>query len=481
LRPRELYDLTVQVAIVRPGPIQGDMVHPYLRRRQGTEAVELPSPAPPHDPHELRHVLGKTLGVPLFQEQAMKLAIVAAKFTDSEANQLRRAMATFRNVGTMEQFEAKLVGGMVARGYDADFARRCYQQIEGFGSYGFPESHALAFARLVWVSSYLKCRYPAVFACALLNSQPMGFYAPAQIVADAREHGVEVRAIDVNASGWDNSLEPVGDGHALRLGFRQITGFREAWAEAIVAARPFAAIEEVARRAGVPRRALDLLADADACRSLGLDRRAALWEARRTPSGALPLFAAAEARELGDEPDAGLPRLTPGERVAADYQTTRLSLAGHPMAFARAGFAGEGVLTCAATAAAPDGRRVRTAGIVLVRQRPGNGNAIFVTIEDETGIVNVVIWARLFERDRRQIMASRLMLIDGVVQRSPEGVVHLMATRVHDRSSELGRLSATHATEPPGSRGLEDLHPGYPQIHGHPRNVRVLPASRDFH
>ncbi len=481
LRPREFYDLVIQVAIVRPGPIQGNMVHPYLRRRQGLERPDYPSPAPPHDPDELRGVLGKTLGVPLFQEQAMKLAITAARFTDSEANQLRRAMATFRNLGTMEQFEAKLVGGMVARGYDEAFARRCYQQIEGFGSYGFPESHALAFARLVWVSSYLKCRYPAVFACALLNSQPMGFYAPAQIVADAREHGVEVRAVDVNASGWDNSLEPTGDGLALRLGLRQVTGFRDAWAAKIVAARPFASIEEVARRAAVPRRALDLLADADACRSLGLDRRQALWEARRTPTDALPLFAAAAARELGDEPAANLPALLPGEHVAADYQTTRLSLGGHPMTFARSGFAGERVLTCAATAAAADGKRVRTAGIVLVRQRPGNGNAIFVTIEDETGVVNVVIWARLFERDRRQIMASRLMLVDGVVQRSPEGVVHLMASRIHDRSHELGRLSATHAATPPGSRGLEDLHPGYPQTHGHPRNVRVLPSSRDFH
>jgi error-prone DNA polymerase len=483
LRPRELYDLVIQVAIVRPGPIQGDMVHPYLRRRQGREKVDYPSPAPPHDPNELRDVLGKTLGVPLFQEQAMKLAIVAAEFTPVEANQLRRAMATFRNLGTMDQFEAKLIGGMVRRGYDEAFARRCYQQIEGFGSYGFPESHALAFARLVWVSSYLKCRYPAVFAAALLNAQPMGFYAPAQIVGDARAHGVDVRAIDINASEWDNSLErdSSSGGFAVRLGLRQISGFRELWAERMTAARPFASIEELARRADLPQRALNLLADADACRSIGLDRRGALWEARRTPVGTLPLFAAADARELGVEAAAELPPMTPGEQVAADYQTIRLSLKAHPMTFLRPVFAAEGVSSCAATSAARNGSRVRTAGIVLVRQRPGKGNAIFVTLEDETGVTNVVIWARLFERYRRNIMASRLMLVEGELQRSPEGVIHLMASRVEDRSAELDRLSETHDCEPEQSRAVEDLHPGYPQTHGHPRNLRVLPKSRDFH
>ena len=481
LRPRELYDLVIQVAIVRPGPIQGDMVHPYLRRRQGLEAVEFPSPAPPHDPDELRTVLGKTLGVPLFQEQAMKLAITAACFTDVEANQLRRAMATFRHVGTMEKFEAKLIGGMTGRGYDEAFARRCYHQIEGFGSYGFPESHALAFARLVWVSSYLKCRYPAAFACALLNSQPMGFYAPAQIVIDARDHGVPVRPIDVNASDWDCTLEPDGGSFALRLGFRQINGFREAWAGAIAAARPFADVEEVARRAAVPRRALDLLADADAFGSIALNRRVASWDARRLQTGQLPLFAAANAAELGTEPAVVLPQMTAGEEVAADYQTTQLSLKGHPMAFARPGFAGENVSTCAATTAARDGRRVKTAGVVLVRQRPGNGNAIFVTLEDETGVTNVVIWARLFERYRRVVMAARLLLVEGVVQRSPEGVIHLMADRLSDRTREFDRLSSTHEATPSGSRGLENMELSYSQTHSHPRNVRILPPSRDFH
>jgi error-prone DNA polymerase len=480
LSPREFYDLVIQVAIVRPGPIQGDMVHPYLRRRQGRERVEFPSPAPPHDPDELRHVLGKTLGVPLFQEQAMKLAITAANFTPSESNQLRRAMATFRNVGTMQHFEAKMVGGMVARGYDADFAQRCFNQIKGFGSYGFPESHAIAFARLVWVSSWLKHHYPAIFAAALLNSQPMGFYAPAQIVRDASEHGIEVRPVDINYSGWDNSIES----EALRLGLRQITGFREAWADAIIAARPFDSVEALARHAGLPPRALRLLADADACGSLGLDRRSAAWEALRTPVGELPLFAAASARELGAEPDADLPLLTPGEQVAADYQTIRLSLKGHPMALLRGHFVINGVLNCGDAAIARNGRRVTVAGVVLIRQRPGKGNAIFVTIEDESGVANIVIWARLFDIFRRPIMAARLMQIEGEVQRSPEGVVHIMASRIIDRSALLDRLSDTHDANPPLARADEDLQQPsrYPGGRArHPRDVRILPKSRDFH
>ena len=476
LKPRKLYDLTVQVAIVRPGPIQGDMVHPYLRRRSGIEKAEFPSPKPPHDPNELRSLLGETYGVPLFQEQAMKLAIVAADFTPSEANQLRRAMATFRHVGGMDKFHEKLIGGMVARGYERDFAERCYKQIEGFGSYGFPESHALSFARLVYVSSWIKCHHPAVFACALLNSQPMGFYAPAQIVRDAQEHDVEVRAVDVNASAWDNSLE----GSTLRLGLRQIDGFRENWADRILATRPFDSVEALASKAGLPSRALRLLADADAFRSIDLDRRGALWDVRRTPTDTLPLFAAADARELGTEPEVHLPLMPPGEHVAADYQTVRLSLKGHPMAFLRAGFAAEGVQTCAQTAAAKNGARVKTAGIVLVRQRPGKGNAIFVTIEDETGITNIVIWARLFETLRRDVMAARLMLVEGELQRSPEGVIHLMASRIYDRTTDLSRLSETHDANPLLSPADEFLHPQYPRGR-HPRDVRILPKSRDFH
>ena len=542
LRPRELYDLVIQVAIVRPGPIQGDMVHPYMRRRQGREAVELPSPSPEHGPpDELARVLGKTLGVPLFQEQAMQLCIAAAKFTPGEANQLRRAMATFRNVGRMDRFYDKMVGGMVARGYEKDFAERCYSQIQGFGSYGFPESHALSFARLVYVSSYLKCRYPAVFCAALLNSQPMGFYAPAQIVRDAREHGVEVRAIDVNASGWDNDCEPsysspargggtrsvtegpldrnrsndeeappplrgppprAGEDLAVRLGLRQIDGFRAEWANRIAEHRPFASVEDLARRAHLPAQALRLLADADALRSMGLDRRQGLWEVRRTPVGELPLFAAARARELGTEPAVELPVMRDSEHIAADYQTLRLSLKGHPMAFLRTGFDAEKIGSCADYAKLKNGARASVAGVVLVRQRPGNGNAIFVTIEDETGVANLVIWARTFEAQRRNIMAARLMVAHGEVQRSPEGVMHLMTTRVDDRSAELSRLSEDIATEQDLSRAdtlKNPLHkkgerPEVPWRGGgklpdgalpaggrHPRDVRILPKSRDFH
>ncbi|KPF77062.1 DNA polymerase [Blastomonas sp. AAP25] len=486
LRPRTLYDLTVQVAIVRPGPIEGDMVHPYLRRRSGIDPVEYPSPAPPHDPDELKTLLGQTYGVPLFQEQAMKLAIVAADFTPGEANHLRRAMATFRNVGTMHNFREKLVKGMTARGYTAEFAERCFKQIEGFGSYGFPESHALSFARLVYVSSWIKCHQPAVFACALLNSQPMGFYAPAQIVRDVREHQVEVRPIDINASGWDNALERDGHGRlALRLGYRQMDGFRNAWAEALVAARAeigrFTSVEMLARRADLPSAALRLLADADAFGSLGLSRRQALWEVRRTPSGELPLFAAARARELGDEPDMQLPIMPASEEVVTDYQTLRLSLKDHPMRFLRARLREDGVLSCEDTNNSKAGKTVRTAGIVLVRQRPGKGNAIFVTIEDETGITNIVLWARLFERYRRAVMASRLMQVEGVLQRSREGVVHLMANRVVDRSDLLATLTATRgdgAMTPPLARGDEVARPVPSR---HPRDARVLPKSRDFH
>ncbi len=499
LKPVKFYDLVIQVAIVRPGPIEGDMVHPYLRRRSGIEKVEYPSPSPRHGPpDELVAVLAKTEGVPLFQEQAMKLAIVAAKFSPEDANRLRRAMATFRNLGTIDQFRDKMVGGMVRRGYEHDFAERCFKQIEGFGSYGFPESHALSFARLVYVSAWLKCHHPAVFATALLNAQPMGFYAPAQIVRDAREKGgVEVRAIDINASGWDNGLEssrhaglaPASnvpqvkvekwtpeqvrgddDKESLRLGFRQIDGFREDWANAVAAARPFAGIEDLARRASLPRRALRLLADSDAFRSLGFDRRAALWEVRRTPATELPLFAAARARELGDEPDAALPEMSPAEHAVTDYQTTRLSLKDHPMTFLRATLAAEGISSCAQTDATANDSFVRTAGIVLIRQRPGKGNAIFITIEDETGITNIVLWARQFERYRRAIMASRLMLAEGRVQKSREGVVHLMATRIIDRTDLLDHLSDADCT-PVGPDALSR----------HPRNVRIVPRSRDFH
>jgi error-prone DNA polymerase len=487
LKPDKFYDLVVQVAIVRPGPIEGDMVHPYLRRRAGREKVEFPAPDPRHGPpDELHQLLRFTYGVPLFQEQAMKLAIVAAGFTPAEANQLRRAMATFRNVGGMTDFRAKLVNGMVRRGYPEEFAERCYKQIEGFGSYGFPESHALSFARLVYVSSWLKCFHPAVFCAALLNSQPMGFYAPAQLVRDAVEHGVAVLPVDVNRSAWDNGLE----GQAIRLGFRQIDGFRGDWAEAIVANAPYVSIEDLARRATLPPRALRLLADADACGSLGQDRRTAGWEVRRTPPAQLPLFAAADAPELGVEPDAALPPMPRAEEVVADYQMMRLSLKDHPMTFLRDLFHAEGVRSSADLARMKDGRRASVAGVVLVRQRPGKGNAIFVTIEDETGITNALMWARDFEANRRAVMASRLMVLHGVVQRSEEGVIHLMTVRVDDRSGELARLSSDYAADlrpAPADAVVKPVYTRSPDPRHvaprptHPRDVRVLPKSRDFH
>jgi error-prone DNA polymerase len=497
LKPRTLYDLVIQVAIVRPGPIQGNMVHPYLRRRAGAEVVTFPSPAPPHDPNELHAVLNKTLGVPLFQEQAMQLAMVAAKFSDIEANQLRRAMATFRNLGTIHRFESLMVERMVGRGYTREFAQNCYNQIKGFGSYGFPESHAASFAKLVYISSWLKHHHPDAFAAALLNSQPMGFYAPAQIVRDAAENGVEIRPLDINHSHWDNALEPASPGRpahngrrplALRLGFRQAEGIHEDEAKRLVVARQggFASVEALARRADLHGRPMQSLADADAFRSIGLDRRAALWEVLRLPEDVpLPLFAAADARELGAEPDAGLPEMSIGEHVATDYQTLRLSLKAHPMAILRPRFAGEGICSSAETAARTDGHFTKTAGLVLVRQRPGKGNAIFITLEDETGITNCVLWARQFEALRRPVMAARLMLVEGRVQKSPEGVVHLMASHIIDRSAMLDHLWDAHRAGLAVTRPDEiipvPLHLAPPPRSRHPRDARTLPKSRDFH
>ena len=476
LKPREFYDLVIQVAIVRPGPIQGNMVHPYLRRRNGAERVCFPAPAPEHGPaDELHRVLDRTLGVPLFQEQAMQLAMVAAKFSDKEANQLRRAMATFRNLGTIHTFEAMMVERMTARGYDEPFARNCFEQIRGFGSYGFPESHAASFAKLVYISSWLKRHHPAIFACALLNAQPMGFYAPAQIVRDAREHGVEVRAPDANFSDWDNSLARNASGNlALQLGFRQIDGLNEQDMRRFVVLRDagYESLEAMATRGGLSRPILRKLADADAFRSLSanFDRRQALWDVRRLPDSApLPLFDAAEARELAPEPPANLPEMSLGEHVASDYQTLRLSLKAHPMTLLRRHFSN--VSTCGDLAAHRDGSWARVAGLVLVRQRPGKGNAIFVTLEDETGVANLVLWARLFERFRRETMSARLMLAEGRIQKSPEGVIHLMTQRVSDRSDLLDRLwrDEVKAAPAPAARAP------------HPRNVRLMPKSRDFH
>jgi error-prone DNA polymerase len=484
LKPKELYDLVIQVAIVRPGPIQGNMVHPYLRRRQGDEKVTFPSPSPPYPPDELHDILSRTLGVPLFQEQAMHLAMIAAQFTAADANRLRRAMATFRNVGTIHEFESTFVNRMVDRGYQQDFAQRCFEQIKGFGEYGFPESHAASFAKLVYASAFIKCRYPAAFACALLNAQPMGFYAPAQIVRDARKHGVEVYPVDVNASAWDNTL-CVGTkgGTALRLGFCQVDGMQKGWGERLIARRGngYADVDSLARRTRLPQRALRVLADADCFRSIDIDRRKALWAARRIPDAdELPLFAAARERDLADEPEAHLPPMTRGESIVADYQTVRLSLKGHPMECLRTLFRSEGVASSVVFKRAQDGARLSVAGVVLVRQRPGKGNAIFITLEDETGIANVVLWARTFEKFRREVMGSRLLLVTGKVQCSPEGVRHLMAHRVVDRTAELNRLTALSPASLSRSSADELIHPQASPAR-HPRNARILPGSRDFH
>jgi error-prone DNA polymerase len=562
LKPRKFYDLVIEVAIVRPGPIQGDMVHPYLRRRNGQDKVVYPSPSPAHgEKDELYRVLHKTLGVPLFQEQAMRIAIEAAKFTPEEANGLRRAMATFRNVGTIGKFESKMINNMIARGYAPEFAKNCFDQIKGFGSYGFPESHAASFAQLVYVSSWLKHFHPDAFCCALLNSQPMGFYAPAQIVGDARKNGVEVREIDVSFSHAQNTLEE-GNGkyRAVRLGFRQIDGFRwidpdearlkrmqeslrdgaslslsfrgvapatnpesrdsgsgadapsrndgeifpprndgveDDWAERIFAARkrrPFTSLEDFARDTALPKRALILLADADAFRSIGLDRRAALWAVRRLPDDVpLPLFEAATAREQPDEAARPLPLMPLSEHVVADYQTIRLSLKGHPMQFLRAKFERERIIPCASVSDARDRQYVRCAGVVLVRQRPGSAKGVvFMTLEDETGIANIVVWPKVLERFRKEVMGARLVLVEGRIQSSPEKVVHLVAERLFDRSRDLGGLAndalARKHIVPAGPALIEPLNDD-PRDHlddpaqniRHPRNVRILPPSRDFH
>ncbi|MBD7992476.1 error-prone DNA polymerase [Ochrobactrum sp. Sa2BUA5] len=477
LRPRTFYDLVIEVAIVRPGPIQGDMVHPYLRRRNGLEPVIYPSPSPEHGkPNELRNILEKTKGVPLFQEQAMRIAIEAAKFTPDEANQLRRAMATLRKMGTIHTMQEKMIDGMVNRGYDRTFSENCFNQIKGFGEYGFPESHAASFAHLVYISAWLKCHHPEVFAAALLNSQPMGFYAPAQIVRDAREHGVTVLPVDVNLSQWDNILEDTLDIRpALRLGFRQIDGLSENAAKLLIAGRheSYRTIEDMHRRLRIDRRAFTLLADADAFGSLDIDRRAALWAVRRLPNDeTLPLFRAAETSELAEEPKAHLPAMAASEHVIADYETTRLSLKGHPLQYLREGLAATGVSTCHAVQEGGNGHRMKVAGIVTVRQRPGSAKGVvFLTIEDETGIANIVVWPKIMKAFRREVMGARLIRIEGHVQRSPEGVVHLVAAKLEDHSNALIDLS--------GRDPQRLIAPS--QAAHHPRNVRIMPKSRDFH
>ena len=451
LRPREFYDLVVEVAIVRPGPIQGGMVHPYLRRRKLKQenpgkVFDYPKPGKEHRQDELKDVLEKTLGVPLFQEQAMRIAIVAAKFTGDEANGLRRAMATFRHVGTIGTFQEKFISRMTARGYDPTFVESCFEQIRGFGSYGFPESHAASFALLVYVSAWIKCHHPAAFAAALLNSQPMGFYAPAEIVRCARDNGkVTVLAPDACFSDWDCTLERDARNElCLRLGFRQIDGMREDDAQTIVQRRGtgYPDFTIFTRRTGLSRRALVTLAEADAFRSFGFDRREGLWAVRRLPDDdALPLFALRATPELGAERIAPLPLMPLSEHVLADYQTTRLSLKGYPTQFLRPGYKAEGITACGDIGKLNDGAAVRCAGIVLVRQCPGEGTTVFITLSDETGVCNVVIWERVFQSFRKEVMGSRLLLAEGMVQKSPEGVIHLMAHTLTDRSGDLKLLA----------------------------------------
>ena len=480
LRPRCFYDLVIEVAIVRPGPIQGDMVHPYLKRRSGKEAVTFPCPDPAHgEPDELEKILGRTLGVPIFQEQAMKIALDAAKFSSEEANLLRKAMATFRSRGNIETLQGKMVGRMVERGYDPDFAQRCFDQIKGFGEYGFPESHAASFAHLVYVSSWLKWKYPAAFACGLLNSQPMGFYAPAQIVRDAREHGVEVREADVNRSDWDCTL---GQG-ALRLGLRQIDGLQREAADRLVARQPYRTVEELRTRGGVPVHAIQRLAAADAFRSMGLDRRAALWDSRALKQAPdLPLFIHAEARDEGTENEpAALPAMPLSEHVVNDYQTIRLSLKAHPMTFLREHYAAQKFITADRLRTIRDGRRLSIAGLVLIRQRPGSAKGVcFITLEDETGIANLVIWPDVFDRQRKIVMGARLMCVHGIVQRDPDSdVIHVVARQLEDHSHMLSHLSDEMM---PSTLNQGDGAGSWrAPAQRHPRDAEIIPKSRDFH
>ncbi len=447
LRPRCFYDLVIEVAIVRPGPIQGDMVHPYLRRRNGEEAVSYPSEA-------LRHVLEKTLGVPLFQEQAMRIAMVAAGFSADEADRLRRAMAAWRRNGAIDGFHEKIVSGMLNNGYTQEFAEQCFNQIRGFGEYGFPESHAASFALLVYVSAWLKWHHPAAFAAALINSQPMGFYAPAQIVRDAKEHGVKVRPADVNQSDWDctlegsggrvqgsgfrvQELEAEGNGPVLRLGLRIIKHFKSDYAVRIMQVRQasgqFASIAHFHRATGLPVSALRLLAEADAFTSLNLTRRQALWEVLSLSDEAAPLFDAPPS----DSPSPLLPTMSLGQEIMTDYSTAGLSLKNHPLALLRDHFTQNKIITAAQLRSIPHGKWVRVAGLVLIRQRPGTASGIvFETLEDETGIVNLIVRPDIYDRYRPAARHAALLQAEGNVERQGE-IIHIMARRLTDLSPLL--------------------------------------------
>jgi error-prone DNA polymerase len=433
LKPENFYDLVIEVAIVRPGPIQGDMVHPYLRRRNGEEPVDYPSA-------DVERVLKRTLGVPIFQEQVMQLAMVAAGFTPGEADALRRSMAAWKRRGGLEQFEERLMSGMKARGYSEDFAKRIFRQIQGFGEYGFPESHASSFALLAYASAWVKRHEPAIFTCALLNSQPMGFYAPAQLVRDAREHGVEVRTVDVLMSARDSTFERRTDGElALRLGLRLVKGLSEAGAKRVVAARtqsPFESVQDLARRAALDKRDLHALADAGACARLTGNRHRAAWEVLGVESP-LPVFPEIEVVE-------GIPLLpapTEGQNVAADYRSLSLTLGRHPLALLRERLRERDLMTARELKALPHGTPVRTAGLVITRQRPSSASGvIFVTIEDETGHSNLIVWPAVAEAQRRHFLDARLLEVHGELQRQGE-VMHVIAAHLGDLSRWLGTLT----------------------------------------
>ena len=515
LRPRRFYDLVIEVAIVRPGPIQGNMVHPYLKRRQ---ELMLYGKEPTYPKPELKVVLERTLGVPLFQEQAMQIAITAAGFTPSEADLLRRAMATFRRTGQVSHFQKRLVEGMVSRNYDREFAERCFSQIEGFGEYGFPESHAASFALLVYVSCWFKAYYPDVFCAALLNSQPMGFYAPAQLVRDAREHGVEMRAVDVNASSWDSGLEQKGlaDGDgvvrekveprhrgmlgvirtrcAVRLGLSMIKGLSEDEARLLERHRGagYRSVDDLWRRAGLSRASMEKLADADAFRSLGLNRRAALWAVRALEerrAGSIPLFdRLGEARDMVAEAPVVLPQLAPGEEVIEDYRTLTLSLKAHPVSFLREELDGLKVTCSRGLERLPGGRTVTVAGLVLVRQRPGSAKGvIFMTLEDETGVANVIVWPKVFEAYRPIVMGARLVRVRGRLQ-NQEGVIHVVAAHLEDMTSSLQILQSERRSFAAGGRGDEAHRAAFDQRGGSHRPLpasatatQAMPKGRNFH
>jgi error-prone DNA polymerase len=472
LKPRTFYDLVIEVAIVRPGPIQGDMVHPYIRRREGREAVSFPTEA-------LRKVLGKTLGVPLFQEQAMQVAMVAAGFSPTEADQLRRSMATFKFTGGIHKFQDKLIQGMLDNGYTQEFAERTFRQLEGFGSYGFPESHAASFALIAYASSWMKCHHPDVFLAAILNAQPMGFYAPAQLVRDAREHDVEVRPVDVNLSEWDCTLEhAAGKFHAVRLGFCMVRSLNQKDAEQLVdrrtftrirttrADRRFASVEEVWRRAGVPVAMLRHIAAADGFAGIGLSRREANWAIKALRDEALPLFAAADDREgllrpEAVEPAVSLPRMGTGREVVEDYRATGLSLRAHPVHFLRERLGPRGYVPCQALRTAGNGSRIAIAGLVLVRQMPGSAKGVmFITLEDESANANLIVWPSVFEENRRTILAASMLGVRGRVQ-SANNVIHLVVEEVRDLTPDLRAVSGLDSPFPlPAGRGDEAKHGG---------------------